>query len=421
MAKIILNKDMLMIDEQLDIKVITPEPGQRVAIRVEMVDEEDKTFISYADFTSNGVNEIDLSTFPPSNGTYDEPDSAGLLWSMIRKDTDQDDYFVKKSDGDLEATIYVMDDEKILATETVTFQFRNGNVEELEITHPDLKGNLYSPREEGIYPSVLILSGSDGGNEAHAAAYLAAKGYLALSLSYFNDEGLNEQLESIELTYFKQATEYLSSHQNSTGDVNLIGFSKGGELALLISSLFNSYRTIIAGSPANYVTSGMKGGVFAPVTGWIYKGETVPYLKLKYPVSFMLSSIKNYIKKQPMNFLAVWRKSLNHKKTGQFKINVADIEAPLFIISGVDDKLWPSPSFQEEIKKERTNQADKYLSYKNAGHFSSFPYNFHQMPANVHLNLDGLIMNFGGTKRENAYSAKESLTEILGFLNENNR
>lgn len=420
MAEIILNKNKLMIDDPISIKVMTSEPGQQVRISMELADEEGKMFRSWADFLSDQIGRIDLDTAKPLNGTYEHADGAGLLWSMVRKETKQDDYFIKKTDEDLEATIYVTGDEEILAAEKVTLQFKHDGVEALEMKHPELKGDLYSPAGEGAYPSIMILSGSDGGNAAHAAAYLAHKGYLVLALSYFNDEGLNEHLENIDLNYFKEATAYLSNHEKSNGRVNLIGYSKGAELALLLGQTFNSYQSIISGAGSNYITSGMKGGIFAPVPGWTLDGEALPYLKMKFPVSFMFSTIKNYIKKRPFYFLDIWKKSLNGKKAADHKIDVAGIDAPLLIISGGEDKLWPSTSFSTEMEKERNNDADRYLDYPGAGHFISFPYSFNQLPANIHMNVDGMIIDFGGIKRENAYAAEESLEEILDFLKRNN-
>ena len=420
MTEIRLRKDRLMIDEPLNIKVYTSEPGQLVTIRMELEDEEQKTFHSYGDFTSDESYEIDLNTAVPENGTYHQADGAGLLWSMIGKKNNKDDYFVKKSDKDLEATLYVIKNDEIQATEAITIRFKDDSVEKIELEDSDIKGNLYAPAEPGNYPAVMLLSGSDGGNESHAASFLAGKGYLVLSLSYFNDEELNENLEKVDLAYFKRAADYLSDHHKSNGKVNLVGYSKGAELALLTGSTFNCFQSIVAGAASNYITCGMKGGIFAPVPGWTLDGEALPYLKMKFPVSFMFSTIKNYIRKRPMYFLEIWKKSLSRKNVSEYKISVDKIDAPLLIISGGDDKLWPSANFNEEIQKERNNENDVYLSYKKAGHFISFPYSFYQSPANVHMDLDGMIIDFGGTKYENAQAAEDSLAKILAFLDNNN-
>ncbi|CAM4199361.1 acyl-CoA thioesterase/bile acid-CoA:amino acid N-acyltransferase family protein [Lacicoccus alkaliphilus] len=420
MAKIEIGKNDFMVDEPLNIRVYTSEPGQQITIRMEMTDDEGKTFLSQADFISDESSVIDLNTAVPMNGSYNQADGSGLLWSMTGKKGGQDDYFVKKSDEDLEAGIYVMTEDEILATAVLTLQFKNDLTEMIEIEDPDIKGRLYAPAEDGNYPSVMILGGSDGGNEAHAASFLAGKGYLVLALSYFNDDGLGEHLEKVDMEYFKKASDFLAGHAKSNGKVNLIGYSKGGELALLLGRTFNAYQSIVAGAASNYVTSGMKGGIFAPVPGWMLDGEPLPYLKMKFPVSFMISTITNYIRKRPMYFLDIWKRSLSRKKSSEYKIEVGEISAPLMMISGGEDKLWPSAVFSEEMMKERENEGDVFLTYENAGHFIAFPYSFHQLPSIVHMNLDGMVIDFGGTKQDNAEAAKNTLTEILSFLKKNN-
>src|SRR5699024_11443144 len=110
-------KDRLMSEEAWNIKVYTAEPGELVTIRMELEDEEQKTCHPYGDFTSDESYEIDLNIAVPENGTYHQADGAGLLWSMIGKKNNKDDYFVKKSDKDLEATLYVIKNDEIQATE----------------------------------------------------------------------------------------------------------------------------------------------------------------------------------------------------------------------------------------------------------------------------------------------------------------
>src|SRR5699024_12869399 len=109
---------------------------------------------------------------------------------------------------------------------------------------------------------------------------------------------------------------------------------------------------------------------------------------MKFPVSFMFSTIKNYIRKRPMYFLEIWKKSLSRKNVSEYKISVDKIDAPFLIISGGNDKLWPSANFNEEIQKERNKENDVYLSYKKEEHFIFFPYSFYQSRATVHIDLE---------------------------------
>ncbi|TVT27779.1 hypothetical protein FO441_08715 [Salinicoccus cyprini] len=420
MPKIVLGQDVLFIDQPLDFKAVECTPGETVIISAEMCDEENKVFHSFASFlvTESGV--VDLAADVPTEGTYDSADVAGLLWSMILKETDEDDYFVKKTDCDLSVRFQVKYQEKVMDSKEVFIKFMNDDVKKLNILEDGIIGNLYAPVAEGKYPSVIILSGSDGGNEGHAASYLASKGYLVLALSYFNDTGLGTDLENIELEYFKNATEYLKSHASSSGSVSLIGYSKGAELALVLGERYDRYSSIIAGAPSSHITSGMKNGMFAPVTGWVQDNDPLPFLKMKFSIGMVLKSFKGWIAKEPFNFLGVWDKSLHTDKAHDSRIDVQKISCPILVIAGGDDRLWPSETHTENIKAQRHDDRDRYLVYEEGGHFISFPYNFHQMPANVNMNIGKMTMNFGGSKKANAKASKQSLEEILSFLHAHN-
>ncbi|WP_152657972.1 acyl-CoA thioester hydrolase/BAAT C-terminal domain-containing protein [Oceanobacillus sp. CFH 90083] len=271
----------------------------------------------------------------------------------------------------------------------------------------------------------FLLRGSDGGMQEHAAALLASKGYTALALSYFNVEGLPKNLENIPLEYFQEASTWLKSHPYVNGEINLIGYSRGGELALVLAAAFKDYQSIIAGAPSAYITAGMKNGIFAPVPSWTLHQQTLPYIKFKYRFATMFSILKNMILKKPVSYLSIWDNTLeNQEEIAEASIPVENIKAPVMFIAGGDDQLWPSCRYVEmmEGKLENTKRSKqhRYLYYKNAGHFLAFPYSFVNLPANVVMNVGGgMTMTFGGSKVANAKAAKDSWEQILVFLDKN--
>jgi hypothetical protein len=56
---------------------------------------------------------------------------------------------------------------------------------------------------------VIVLSGGGGGIDEHRGAILASHGYAALSLGYFNVEGLPRGLVNIPLEYFENAIRWM--------------------------------------------------------------------------------------------------------------------------------------------------------------------------------------------------------------------
>lgn len=106
---------------------------------------------------------------------------------------------------------------------------------------PDF-GTTYGPAGDGRWPAVLLLHGSEGGMSGWShrnAVFLAAHGFLAFPLPY--SSGGNTwnagSIENVELTRTATAVAALRGFANCDGRVALFGVSRGGEHALLVSSL----------------------------------------------------------------------------------------------------------------------------------------------------------------------------------------
>ncbi|PMC37441.1 hypothetical protein CJ195_11845 [Bacillus sp. UMB0899] len=413
------------IDEEIVIIVTGCTPNSEVSIHATTYDEKGKKFCSYGRFIANQEGVVDVSSQAPIEGTYDKVDGSGLFWSMKHADSKLDDYFEKR--GSNEVSIHfllIVNGEKTDSVTTNLYFYKDGITKEA-VQDEQLKGTVFHPKQQSRYPAVIILGGSDGGMQEHAAALLASRGYVTFALSYFGVEGVPKDLENIPLEYFQKATLRLKNHPYANGEVSLIGYSRGGELALLLGATYPHYTSIIAGAPSAYITAGMKNGIFAPVPSWIMNEQPLPYMKFTYRFSTMFSYLKNWIVKKPISFLSIWDQSLQNKEAIKAaKISVEKIKAPIMFISGEDDQLWPSSHYvrlmEETVKKSNTPHQNHYIYYKNAGHFSSFPYSFSNLPSNVFMNTGGgMTMNFGGSKSANAAAAKDSWRKILVFLREN--
>ncbi|WP_026675222.1 acyl-CoA thioesterase/bile acid-CoA:amino acid N-acyltransferase family protein [Alkalihalobacterium bogoriense] len=414
------------IDEEVLITVTGCPVNKEVTIQATAFDEKEKEFCSHASFRPNQNGIVDLSRQKPIAGTYDEADSAGLFWSMKHLQSKWDDYFEKVKADEVKIKIDLLVEGEKHESVTVTRHFYKEGVTKEAIQFDEVRGTLFYPESEGRFPAVIVLSGSDGGMQEHAAALLATKGYVTLALSYFAGEGVPKDLENIRLEYFEKATMWLKEHRKANGEVSLIGYSRGGELVLLLGATYDYYTSIIAGAPSAYVTAGMKNGIFAPVPAWSFNEDTFPYIKFKYKFSTMFHLLKNWITRNPISYLSIWGNSLkNEEAVKEARIQVENIKAPVMFIAGGDDQLWPSERYVKIMEKHVRAASDpspqhRFLYYKNAGHFLSFPYSFVNLPANVFMNTGGgMTMTFGGTKAANAAAAKETWGEILEFLQVN--
>ena len=116
-------------------------------------------------------------------------------------------------------------------------------------------GTLFTPDSQKQFPAVIVLPGSDGGIPESIARHLASFGYVVFALGYFGKDGLPQFLENIPLEYFQKAiTSLKSMPQVKESAVSLLGYSRGGELALLLGSLFPQLiNAIIAFVPCSRV------------------------------------------------------------------------------------------------------------------------------------------------------------------------
>ncbi|WP_461610789.1 acyl-CoA thioester hydrolase/BAAT C-terminal domain-containing protein [Cytobacillus kochii] len=413
------------IDEDVMIKVTGCSADAEVRIKAITYDEKGKMFYSYARFVANNEGDIDVTSQKPMEGTYNEVDGSGLFWSMKHADSKLDDYYEKSNMDKVTINLFLIVNGEEVDSLTIFRYFYKSGIKKEDIQFEEVKGTLFRPESQGKYPAIIILSGSDGGSKEHAAALLASKGYITLALSYFGEVGVPKDLEHIPLEYFQKATIWLQEHPFVKGKVSLIGYSRGGELALLLGATFDYYKSVIACAPSAYVTAGMKNGIFAPIPSWTLEKRPLPYIRFKYRFSTMFTLLKNWILKQPISYLSIWDNTLNDEDgIRESRIPVENIKAPVMFISGEDDQLWPSARYvkmmEEKFKHAKNNSSqNRYLYYKGAGNFLSFPYSFVNLPANVLMNVGGgMTMTFGGTKSTNAAAAKDSWRKILDFLNE---
>lgn len=416
-AKLKLESVNRLIDEKVGIKIEGCHSNIEYKIIARMEDDEGKVFESHVVLSCGPSGVIDLSTATPVRGNYDSADVTGLLWSMLSKE-DEEDYFEKNKDSPIQVEFELYEEQIKVDEQYLHLHFKSDKVIQLPIANQHIHGSLYTASENKKYPAVILLNGSDGGHKANAAAYMASKGFTCLSLAYFNSENLNKELENIPLEYFIDTVKWLKEHPNTNGEVHLVGYSKGAELALLLASIYNEFTSVVAGAPGRYITSGMKDGVFAPVNGWLLGNKALPYIKNKYPLKMFFDYIKSTIKKESISFLVIWEKTLAQKEIEKFEIKTSNISCPIFLISGEDDQLWPSSRFSRSIEESRSNKYDCFEYYKEGGHFISFPYCFRNLPSNTHMKIGKMAMQFGGSKVANAVAAEETLAKILKFLNQ---
>lgn len=289
-------------------------------------------------------------------------------------------------------------------------------------------GTLFTPDSQKQFPAVIVLPGSDGGIPESIARHLASFGYIVLALGYFGKDGLPPYLENISLEYFQKAiTSLKSMPQVKESALSLLGYSRGGELALLLGSLFPQLiNAIIAFVPSSRVCGGFPH-VNRPA--WFFNHQPiVPF------VNGLMSQEETWTEADDLTLACEKGVIPHHSNTAQDPYEIVDlflerhkkydpmlaipverIACSLLILSGEQDKIWPSSIYAQEIMHRLDEKASKIerrsLVYPNAGHGIISPYE-----GSVYHPVGKFWCTLGGTPSGNEEANKNAWQEVLKFL-----
>jgi dienelactone hydrolase len=221
---------------------------------------------------------------------------------------------------------------------------RAPNVAERDL-RPDsdgLYGDFFHAPSSTRKPAVLLFGGSEGGlSTAEEGALLASRGVPTLALAYFGEPGLPATLANVPLEYFAKGLRWLARQPGvDPRRLAVDGVSRGSEAALLLGVEYPQLvHAVVALVPGNVVLCGY------PQCGepaWTLHGKPLPYQTSFGPV-------------------------------GPHPIPVERIRAPLFLVCGGGDRVWPSCSMAHAIEERRHGRGVTLLSYPDAGHGVGYP------------------------------------------------
>jgi dipeptidyl aminopeptidase/acylaminoacyl peptidase len=126
---------------------------------------------------------------------------------------------------------------------------------------------VYGPAAGAALPGVVILHGGEGpgaGWSHRFAAILAAQGMLALPLSFGTGDVFGAgAIREVDLGIVPAAARSLAAHPRASGRVGLFGWSKGGEMALLVAALGGAdFACVAAHAAADRVGNAFDAAAF---------------------------------------------------------------------------------------------------------------------------------------------------------------
>jgi dienelactone hydrolase len=270
-----------LLTDPVTIRVSGLRPGTRITILTSM--QLIGKWRSHATFVSDGRGEVRLDRDAPVEGTYSGVDPMGLLWAMEAEPAAAGAAPPKPPDvrEPVVTTFRVEQEGATVASGTYRRWWAKRDVRITDVRENGLVGQLFEPAARGPRPAILVLGGSEGGTNAHAAAGFASRGYVALALAYFQrssrNGSLQNELVNVPLEYFLKATEWLQRQKSvDPRRLAVYGKSRGSEAALLLASIAPQYRVVLAGAPSTVSGAGV-GRQYSDKPAWTYRGRPVPF------------------------------------------------------------------------------------------------------------------------------------------------
>lgn len=422
-AQLEISPQTALIDVPRRIIVRGLAPGRRVTLRTRTVRGPEVEWTSEALFLAGADGCVDLGRDAPVSGSYSGVSAMGLIWSQTQTiaDAPHDPFALEPSAALRTEVRAVLDDGSELCGHFVQELAAEG-VTRREIRDEGLSATLFTPATPGPHPVVMVLNGSGGGiNEPRAALY-ASRGYAALAVGYFKSPGRSDYISDTHLEYFETALQWIHRELHpKDGFVALSGQSRGGELVLLLGSLFPDLVKAVVG----YVPSALvhcAQNACDPAKGregpaWIFRGQPLTDIWTNNRWASWAPWDEG---PEPRRHTAAMLTALQDPDAVErARIRVERIDGPVMLLSATDDGSWPSSLYSKMVKDHLAAHHHPYPvehhDWEGGGHAILFPYVptthlFYAHPVSRRLSTSG------GTPAVNALANEQSWIAVQAFL-----
>lgn len=285
-----------------------------------------------------------------------------------------------------------------------------------QINVDGFQANYYTLESTSNQSAIVLIGGSHWGD--YWGVEFARKGFVGLSLPYTRQEGLPDLPEEIPLEYFQRAIEWLQNQPAVNPDkIVVMGASRNAELALVIASTFPELvNGVVAYAPSSVSWSNtvlpFNSDSIKP--SWTYQGKDIPYIPMEKVSGGNTPNI---------NTFDYWSNGLlKQDAIPEAVIPVENINGPILLFSGKDDRVWPSAEMADQIDK-RLNDNNfihpfKNIQYENAGHLISGNPNSDSAPRTGQMNIQGKSYTFeyGGTVEGDSKAKLDAKTRVFQLI-----
>lgn len=215
----------------------------------------------------------------------------------------------------------------------------------LPVRHGQVDAKLYA-RDGAPRPLLVGLGGSEGGNAWTRGMWKAQRerfldqGYAMLAVGYFGTPNSPEHLDRISLDGIHAAIIRAAGDPRVDGRcIALIGGSRGGELALLLASLYPDIGAVVAIVPGSAVFPALNMAMTTP--GFSLHGQPLPFVPVPWSATpdLLVQDLRGAFEKMMANADAMEAAA----------IAVERINGPVMFVSASQDEFWPSREMSDAM------------------------------------------------------------------------
>lgn len=209
----------------------------------------------------------------------------------------------------------------------------------------NVESRLYLETGEN-QPLIVGFGGSEGGN-AWASDYwkntrdeFLERGYAFLAVGYFGAKNTPEILNRIAIDDVYNAIKIAAENPKiDKKKIAVIGGSRGGDLALLLASLYKEIKCVVAIVPSHVAFPGHTKEF--NTSAWTFKGKELPFVPVsEESVPFLVKG----------DLRSAFETMLEDKKAEEKAlIKVEKINGPILLISATKDEIVPTTIMCEKI------------------------------------------------------------------------
>lgn len=227
-------------------------------------------------------------------------------------------------------------------------------------TFPDRHGQLSQQLFIGSgnkQPLIVGLGGSEGGNPWASQYWKAQRdrfleqGYAVLALGYFGTKESPAKLDRIALEGIHAAVMQAAQAPGINAEcIIVMGGSRGGELALLLGSLYKDYDAVIGIVAGSSVFPALTMTMDTPA--WSHHGKLLPFVPVTeatYP-ALLRRDLR-------AAFSIMMEDQLAMDKAA---IAVENINGPVMLLSAKKDEMWPSTEMSDIIAQRLKAKKFRY-------------------------------------------------------------